>query len=133
MKKILKYGLWILLAIFICGGMMYSVFSSSQKRQLGALVFYDIDTTALKDGYYQGEAEIDFIRAKVEVEIKDQEMVAIDVLEYRHIFGYHGEDILVKMVEEHRLDVDTIAGATLSSEVLRCAVNHALYQAMQDR
>lgn len=132
MKKILKYGLWILLAVFICGGMMYSVFSSSQKKQLESLVFYDINPTTLKDGYYQGEAEIHFISAKVEVEIKNQKMVAIEILDYRHIFGYHGEDILVSMVEEDRLDVDAISGATLSSEVLRCAVNHALYQATQN-
>ena len=69
---------------------------------------------------------MDFIYAKVEVTVKNGEVSNINILEHRHERGETAEAIINKIVEQQKIDIDTISGATNSSIVIKKAVENAL-------
>ena len=69
---------------------------------------------------------MNFIYAKVEVTVEDGEIVSINILEHRHERGKAAEAITNKIVDEQKIDVDAISGATNSSTVYKKAVENAL-------
>ncbi len=73
-----------------------------------------------------------YIYAKVEVEIKDSAIVSINLLEHRNERGKHAEDIIDDIISEQKLDVDTISGATNSSNVIKKAIEKAIIEGTQD-
>lgn len=56
---------------------------------------------------------------KVEVIIQNGEITNINILEHRKECGKTEEAIADKIVDEQRIDVDTISGATNSSIVIK--------------
>jgi hypothetical protein len=52
--------------------------------------------------------------------------ICIDILEHRNERGKAAEAITNKIIEEQKINVDTIAGATNSSTVIKKAVENAL-------
>ena len=61
-----------------------------------------------------------------EVTVQNGEITNINILEHRHERGKTAEAITTKIVDEQRIDVDTISGATNSSTVIKKAVANAL-------
>ncbi len=90
-----------------------------------------VDFSAIEfvDGVYQGAAEGFHGDIEVEVEVKDGELVRVDVLsedETPDIGGVALEELVPAMVENQTVDIDIKAGATWSSEGLINAVKDAL-------
>ncbi len=75
---------------------------------------------------YVGEYDVDFIYAKVEVTVQNGEITNINILEHRHERGKTAEVITDRIVDEQKIDVDAISGATNSSIVIKKAVENAL-------
>ena len=69
---------------------------------------------------------MDFIYAKVEVAVQNEEITNINILEHRHERGKTAEVIADSIVDEQKIDVDAISGATNSSTVIKKAVENAL-------
>ena len=67
-----------------------------------------------------------YIYAKVEVEIRDNEIVSINILEHRNERGESAEKITDDMVAEQEINTDAVSGATNSSNVIKKAVENAL-------
>ena len=72
---------------------------------------------------------MDFIAAKVEVDIKDKKISNIKLLEHKNERGGKAEVIPERVVEAQSLKVDTISGATNSSKVILEAIQNALTKA----
>lgn len=122
MKKRLKIILFIVLIIIVAfGGIFFK-----EKNDVGRLKNEQV--RHVKDGHYIGEAKTLLIKAKVEVIILDEKITDIQILEHDHGLGKQAETIIKEMVKENTWDVDTISGATLSSEVIKHAVNQALQE-----
>ncbi len=58
--------------------------------------------------------------------MKNGEVSNINILEHRHERGETAEAIINKIVEQQKIDIDTISGATNSSIVIKKAVENAL-------
>ena len=69
---------------------------------------------------------MDFIYAKVEVTVQNGEITNINILEHRNERGKTAEVIADSIVDEQKIDVDAISGATNSSTVIKKAVENAL-------
>ena len=78
------------------------------------------------DGVYVGEYDVDFIYVKVEVTIEDGEIAGIDLLEHKNGRGEPAEIVTDRIIEEQKIDVDGVSGATNSSIVIKKAVESAL-------
>lgn len=82
--------------------------------------------TEISDGIYQGKAETALVKAEVEIEVKSHEIVRVDLIKHDNGQGAKAETIVDAIVTENTYDVDGVSGATMSSQVIKSAVNDAL-------
>jgi len=125
-KKIISFIVLLLLLIGLICGAVYLKKVADYKRVVGETTFGEIDIADVSDGIYIGEYDVNFIYAKVEVTVEDGEIVSINILEHRHERGKAAETVIDKIMEEQKIDVDAISGATNSSTVIKKAVENAL-------
>lgn len=125
-KKIL---LSLILLLFLGGliwGILYLKDVADYKQTVKETAFEEINISHVSDGVYIGEYDVNFIYAKVEVTVKNGKITNINILEHRQERGKAAESITDKIVDEQKIDVDAIAGATNSSTVIKKAVENAL-------
>jgi len=125
-KKIISVIILLFLLIFLICGAVYLKNVADYKRAIGETTFDEIDIADVSDGTYIGEYDVNFIYAKVEVTVQNGEITNINILEHRHERGKAAEAITNKIVDEQKIDVDAISGATNSSTVIKKAVENAL-------
>ena len=125
-KKIISVIILLLLLIGLICGAVYLKKVADYKRAVGETTIGEIDIADVSDGIYIGEYDVNFIYAKVEVTVEDGEIVSINILEHRHERGKAAETVIDKIIEEQKIDVDAVSGATNSSTVIKKAVENAL-------
>ena len=125
-KKIISVIILLLLLIGLICGAVYLKKVADYKRAVVETTIGEIDIADVSDGIYIGEYDVNFIYAKVEVTVEDGEIVSINILEHRHERGKAAEKVIEKIIEEQKIDVDAISGATNSSTVIKKAVENAL-------
>ena len=125
-KKIISVIILFFLLIGLICGAVYLKNVADYKRAIGETTFDEIDIADVSDGIYIGEYDVNFIYAKVEVTVEDGEIVSINILEHRHERGKAAEKVIEKIIEEQKIDVDAVSGATNSSTVIKKAVENAL-------
>ena len=125
-KKIISVIILLFLLICLICGAVYLKNVADYKRAIGETTFDEIDIADVSDGIYIGEYDVNFIYAKVEVTVEDGEIVSINILEHRHERGKAAETVIEKIIEEQKIDVDAVSGATNSSTVIKKAVENAL-------
>ena len=138
MMKDKKRKMWwhrvltIVMAICVAGHIVTWVvdFNDYQKK-VSNIVFEDIELADIKDGVYEGEYDAGYIYAKVEVEIRNNEIVFITLLEHRNERGKTAECILDDVVAKQEIDVDAVSGATNSSNVIKKAIENAVENAKE--
>ena len=128
----MKKRKWILCAVIallvvgIAYGANYLIGLNNYRQGIAAIQIQNIDLSAIPDGEYFGEHDVDFIRVRVRVLIKDGILQEVELLEHHNDRGDAANVIPSKMLEEQRIDVDAISGATSSSRVIQQAVYNAL-------
>ncbi len=125
-KKIISVIILLFLLIGLICGAVYLKNVADYKRAVRETTFDEIDIADVPGGIYIGEYDVNFIYAKVEVTVEDGEIVSINILEHRHERGKAAEKVIEKIIEEQKIDVDAVSGATNSSTVIKKAVENAL-------
>ena len=125
-KKTVLFVIMFLLLVGFVLGILYLKSVSDYKQAVRETTFEDINISDIPDGVYVGEYDVDFIYAKVEVAVQNGEITNINILEHRHERGKTAEVITDRIVDEQKIDVDAISGATNSSIVIKKAVENAL-------
>jgi uncharacterized protein with FMN-binding domain len=114
------------LLVGLAAGIIYLKNVADYKQTVKETTIEEINISDISDGVYIGEYDVNFIYARVEVTVQNGEITNINILEHRHERGKTAEAINTKIVDEQRIDVDTISGATNSSTVIKKAVANAL-------
>ena len=87
------------------------------------------------DGTYQGIADGFRPGLTVEVVIKDDVIISVEVIAHNEVkerfWGYPVENIPLWIVEAQSTDVDTVSGATYTSRGIIAAVDNALAKALR--
>ncbi len=125
-KKIVLCAVMLFLLVGLVWGVYYLESVTDYKQAVKETTFEEINISDISDGVYIGEYDVDFIYAKVEVTVQNGEITNINILEHRHERGKAAEAITNKIVDEQKIDVDAISGATNSSTVIKKAVENAL-------
>ena len=125
-KKVALFAVMLLLLIDLVWGIIYLKSVADYKQAVKETTFEEINISDISDGVYIGEYDVDFIYAKVEVTVQNGEITNINILEHRHERGKTAEVITDSIVDEQKIDVDAISGATNSSTVIKKAVENAL-------
>ena len=124
-----KTVLFVIMFLFLVGfvlGILYLKSVADYRQAVRETTFEDINISDIPDGVYVGEYDVDFIYAKVEVTVQNGEITNINILEHRNERGKTAEVITDSIVDEQKIDVDAISGATNSSTVIKKAVENAL-------
>ena len=124
-KMVLFISMFLLLVGFVWG-ILYLKSVADYKKAVTETTFEDIHISDIPDRVYVGEYDVDFIYAKVEVTVQNGEITNINILEHRNERGKTAEVIADSIVDEQKIDVDAISGATNSSTVIKKAVENAL-------
>ena len=125
-KKVVLLVIMLLLLIGLVWGIIYLKSVTDYKQAVKETTFEEINISDISDGVYIGEYDVNFIYARVEVTVQNGEITNINILEHRNERGKAAEAITNKIVDEQKIDVDAISGATNSSTVIKKAVENAL-------
>lgn len=120
-----KFAL-VVAGLILSGFVGFQVFSASIKKSLANIENAAINMNNVADGVYSGHSELGPVSVDVEVHVADHKLTKIDLVRHACGLGRPAEAITEKMVEQNTFDVDAISGATVSSEVIKNAVNNAL-------
>lgn len=127
----MKWLLKNLLICLLCCGL------SSCADTDGLMTRKDLKQIKLKDGVYDGSYEKrPYMRAKVLVTIKDGKLADVKLLPgyglapSKFKYRYKIEEMLDNMVEQQRVQVDYVSGATQSSYSVMQAVQDAVNKAV---
>jgi len=92
-----------------------------------------LDHARLRDGTYEGSYRGGPNKAAVQVTIKDNNIVTIDILQHQAWRGVIAEKTVVaRIIANQSTRVDAVSGATNSSRVIMNAVQNAIEKAYQD-
>lgn len=126
-KKVVMMAVVLLVAY----GVTEMVCNEKYQEQVAVMQDWDVDLNSVSDGVYTGESNVGYIKAVVEVEVKDHKLVRVDLIKHVNEHGAPAEIIVETMVEEQRVDVDAVSSATNSSKVIKTAVRNALLKGIQ--
>ncbi|MDF2675767.1 MAG: hypothetical protein K0Q97_54 [Bacillota bacterium] len=94
--------------------------------KLDKLTIENINLSNAKDGTYNGSYGVFPVSAEVNVTIKNNKIVNIELLKHNNGKGESAEILTEKVVENQSLEVDIVSGATYSSKVILKSIENAL-------
>ena len=122
MKKIF----YVILGIVLLGTSGCLSLTASMKKNLAKIENEDIDMETVEDGSFEGHSELDLVKVDVKVLVENHKLIKVELLRHECGLGHPADVIVDKMVEQNTWDVDAVSGATVSSEIIKNAVNKAL-------
>lgn len=126
MKKSIKRVLVVIGVIVVFIAIMIGGILIKTKQALDKQVNEKIDMTKVPDGIYAGESDGGLVQVEVEVEVKNHNIVNINLLKHECGKGKPAESMIDEMIKNNTDDVDCVSGATASGRTIRNAVNKAL-------
>lgn len=124
MKKQVVVLITILASICLLG-LTWSIIKNNIVGQAEKIVVSNLDLSNLEAGIYTGECSLSPVKVVVEVYVKDKTIKDIEILEHQNGLGKKAETVIEQVIKEQKLDVDLVAGATVSSKVILKAVENA--------
>lgn len=125
-KKIVMILIMLFLLLALIFGTAYIDRVGEYKRAVKETTIEEVNILDIPDRVYIGEYDVNFIYAKVEVDVSGGKIIDVRILEHRQERGKAAEAVANEIVDEQRIDVDTVSGATNSSIVIKKAVEVAL-------
>lgn len=123
MKKI---GIFIIVIIIVLSIGSFLLMTNNAKKELKTMKYEDINMDLVTDGLYNGETDAGLVKVKVGIAVKDHAISEIDIIEHQNGLGSKAEAITKEMITKNSYKVDSISGATLSSEAIKSAVSKGL-------
>lgn len=125
-KQVVIFAMSAVMLIALVGLAIYLKGIFDYKQAVKNITFQSIDVTKVVDGTYTGECDVNVIYAKVQVTVHSGKIINIAILEHKNDRGQAAEAVVSKIVDEQRIEVDAVSGATNSSLVLKKAVENAI-------
>jgi uncharacterized protein with FMN-binding domain len=128
MSKLKRFFIVIsfILFVIVAAGIFGFFQINKSMKSYESFSFGGLDLSQVEDGTYTGSEDGGMVKAAVEVTIENHTITKINILSHECGTGKPAEVIVNDIVANNSLEVDTISGATYSSNVLRVAVYHAL-------
>lgn len=126
-KRILLFPAIFLFLASLIFAAAYLKSVANYKKAVKETTFRDISISNIPDGIYIGEYDVNFIYAKVKVTVQNRTITGIELLEHKNGHGKPAETIIDRIIEEQKINVDAVSGATNSSIVIKKAVENAIH------
>lgn len=123
MKKAAKIiGVTLLIFVIIAaGGFLYI-----KNMELPEINVGEVQLQNVADGSYNGAYSAGLVSASVTVNVKDKKIQGIVINKHENGLGKKAETIVEDIIDKQSLNINAVSGATLSSNVIRKAVEQAL-------
>lgn len=125
-KKALVTVLVMIAVVAVAGFALYFVSAKQLQTAMEEMTYTHTDAANVPDGTYVGECDVTLVYAKVQVTVKDGQMTDIQLLEHDNGRGSAAENIVEVVMDKQTIAVDDVSGATISSKVIRKAIDNAL-------
>ena len=112
--------------IALAFGINYYITFLNYEKDVAAIQVQSVDLSTIKDGEYFGDCNVDLIRAKVRVQVENHIITDLELIEHYNDRGAAANKLPARILQEQRVDVEAVSGATASSNVIREAVYNAL-------
>ncbi|WP_238882753.1 FMN-binding protein [Clostridium sp. YIM B02551] len=99
------------------------------QKQVNDIIISEVDLTKVPDGTYEGSTETLWVAAEVKVTVKSHKITKIDLVKHKYDRGKPAEVLVDKVVEDQKVKIDTVSGATVSSKVILKSIENALESA----
>lgn len=116
----------LLLFLAIGIGIAFRTAVQDYESALAAISIEPVHLENIEDGSYFGAYDARIISVEVEVDVKDHQIVHIDLLKHQNGKGQPAEAIIPEVIAAQSLQVDAVSGATSSSKVILKAIQVAL-------
>ena len=127
MKKIFRVFIvlifFVLILVVSCTAMMNK---EMEKAKNELMLVEDPDLSKVEDGTYKGKVETMLVKVELELSVKNHKIISISIIKHDNGKGKPAEAIIDDIVKDNSTDVELIAGATMSSLVIRAAVIDAV-------
>ncbi len=130
MKKIMKVMLVLLCIVFI-GVVGFKIWSAKMIKEARGLEDVSMDMSNVEDGIYEGHSELGPVIVDVKVTVECSKIIDIEIVEHQNGLGQSANIIVEDMVAMNTYEVDAVSGATVSSEIIKNAVNDALQKGLK--
>lgn len=127
MKMVLRITLIVIVLLISIGFITYKIIDNNLKNLLTREI-ESINITEIDDGIYRGKYEVFPVSVELNVEVKDHQIIEIDILKHDNGQGKPAESIINSVIEQNSIDVDVISGASYSSRTILQAISNALNQ-----
>ena len=115
----------VFVAIFAIGSGVKAKLESGLKA-LAKTDVAEVDLGSIADGEYAGSVKAFPVVVELKVRVKDHRIEAIDLIKHTNGQGKPAEALLAKVVQEQKINLDVISGATYSSKAILLAISNAL-------
>ena len=122
----------LILMLLVVHVIVYYIDFIRYLNAVSGIEISDMNVNEIPDGEYTGEYDVGYIYAKVQVTVVDGKISDIEIWEHRNERGGKAESIIEDILEEQRIDVDAVTGATNSSLVIKKACENALSGIKED-
>lgn len=95
-------------------------------HQAKRITIPSIDLTSVSDGTYLGTYELPPVGVCLSVCVREHKIESISLLQHENGLGSDAETIIEEVIQEQSLEVDTIAGVTVSSKCILMAIQNAI-------
>lgn len=126
MKKILKVVLVLFVAFLLIGVGGVSYLNRGLEAGM-SIALEEVDLSSLDDGIYTGQYNAGRFSNEVKVEVKDKKIASISLVD--DVLFSKPEvtrELIDKIVETQRIDVDVITGSTVTCNAYLKAIEDAL-------
>ena len=123
-RSLIIIFLILFIIVIVCIVGFYQINKSMKSYE--SFSFGSLDLSQVEDGTYTGSEDGGIVKATVEVTVENHTITKVTILSHECGKGKPAEVIVNDIVANNSLEVDTISGATYSSNVLKAAVYHAL-------
>lgn len=125
----MKKYIWSIGGIVVIGIVVFTIWTVNRVNKfetfMAELTIGEIELSAIEDGIYTGIADGDVISVEVEVEVKEHQVKSIELVKHVNGQGDGASVITEDIIEAQSIQIDNVSGATLSSKVIRKAVENA--------
>lgn len=119
-----------IIAVVIVGvvgyGVKYLSGISRYKNIVKNIEIQNVDLSRIEDGKYNGKCDAEVISAEVEVTVNDNKIKDIEIINHKNERGKPAESVVDEVLNQQKINVDTVSGATNSSKVILKAIENAL-------
>ena len=92
-----------------------------------------VDIARIADGIYQGNYDTALVKVTLEAIVENHKLMDIKLIRHENGKGKKTEAIVKQMIAENSTEADVIAGATMSSKVIRAALIDALKEGTEQK